>query len=203
MPHIDDPGPRHLRDRAQLLFGRFRRYVHQHDAGLDPRDDTREGMPERIVDLPGEPVPLPGLGHSGGLIGIFLELFVRFLELFVQKDDALLLAHLRQDQDHHIEDKDEHVDQAQHIQNAEEGAQVVRPVIFPDILKGNRAQPFLQDVPAHEQVKDRYCQNIHCPLLPVDPVAHDIRQKEDDHTCVAEPCGIADPNGDHELQDQL
>ena len=200
---INDSRPCHLRDRAQLLFGRLGSDIHQHDARLDSGNNSCEGVPQRVVDFSGQPVSLPCFRHSRGLVCVLLELFICSLELSVQKDNSLLLAHLREDKDHHVEDKDKHIDQAQHIQYAQKAAHVVRSVVSPNVLKGNRPDPVLHYVPVHEQVKHGHRQNIHGPLLPVNRVAHDICQKKDDHTCISEPRDVADRDGDSEFQDQL
>ena len=69
------------------------------------------------MDLSCEAVSLSGLRHSGRLACILFQLDIGFLELVVENKDPLLLAHLGERQNDHVEDEYVDIDQVQNIQD--------------------------------------------------------------------------------------
>ena len=203
VPHIRDAAPCDLRDRAQLFLGRLGRDVHQHDTGLDPRDDPGEGMSKCIMDLSGQTVPLAGLCHPDLLLRVFLQLAVGRLQLAVQPQDPLLFTGLRDGQDHHIQDKDQGVDQPQHVEDPQQGIPGVLPVVHPHLGERDRVEKVLQDIPVHYEVKDTDQGDVPDPLFPVDPVAHGVRQEQQDRPGITEAGQGADPQRDPVFRQQL
>ena len=80
---------------------------------------------------------------------------------------------------------------------------MVRPVIAPHDVKGNYIDPLLQDVAVDQEGKSGHSQYIQCSLFPVDRIAHDVRQEQNDHACIAKSRHIADPDRNEKLQGQF
>ena len=79
-------------------------------------------MAQGIVNLPGQPVALPQLGHPLQLQGVISQLLIGVVELLVQPPDADIFRLLPGEQQDHIEDEQQDVEGDQHALHSGEPA---------------------------------------------------------------------------------
>ena len=61
------------------------------------------------MNLPGQPVALPQLGHPLQLQGVIYQLLIGVVELLVQPPDTDIFRLLASEQQDHVEDEQQHV----------------------------------------------------------------------------------------------
>lgn len=151
------------------------------------------------MNLPGQPVALPQLGHPLQLQGVISQLLIGVVELLVQPPDADIFRLLPGEQQDHIEDEQQDVEGDQHAlhsgEPAADGLAVVVEIGAEWNLAGGGKDNFV--LPKGVQENQR-----HHKAQPVDAVAHimnQIGQHQQRHAAVVKVQRDRDSDAEHDL----